>query len=73
MSLFFCKGEYIYCNKKHNIAYKKVLICTLSTSAQAHFKVVGEQKSIILGQYQNSLDGIEGRKISKETNPEYFL
>lgn len=74
MSLFFNFGDFIFVNDPHNLVYNQRLECIETTSDIATFiTLYGYGYVITLNQYQAALDEIQGIKITKEDNPEYWL
>ena len=74
---FFNKGNMIYIGDDHNRYAKQILICIEATAVTATFLPFNVNPDydipIYLGQYQESLDNIEGIKITETENPEYFI
>ncbi len=73
---FFNKGDMIYVGDKNNRYAKETLVCIEATSVTATFLPFNNLDydiPIYLGQYQESLDNIEGLVITRTDNPEYFI
>lgn len=71
--MIFKKNDYIYCNSEKNLAYKHILRCYLVPSNIAYFKSITDDTKISILNHPEGLAEIQGIKINKEENPEYWL